>query len=128
MIIDGEFGVQDTNVFNGGGIAERPGNMADIFHTFFGIAGLSLLGFFERAYTDMCIPTKVYDFHPDTYEMIDPTYALPCSLLAKLNVTSQVNKNDETCGSSAVQLEVHVAENTAKRLNVALGALAALRS
>lgn len=30
-----------------GGIAERPGNLADIFHTFFGIAGLSLLGYFE---------------------------------------------------------------------------------
>ncbi|CAN0534250.1 unnamed protein product, partial [Ectocarpus sp. 8 AP-2014] len=30
-----------------GGIAERPGNLADIFHTFFGIAGLSLLGYFD---------------------------------------------------------------------------------
>lgn len=30
-----------------GGIAERPGNMADVFHTFFGIAGLSLLGYFD---------------------------------------------------------------------------------
>lgn len=33
-----------------GGIAERPGNLADIFHTFFGIAGLSLLGYFENRY------------------------------------------------------------------------------
>lgn len=30
-----------------GGIAERPGNLPDIFHTFFGIAGLSLLGYFD---------------------------------------------------------------------------------
>lgn len=30
-----------------GGIAERPGNLADIFHTFFGVAGLSLLGYFD---------------------------------------------------------------------------------
>ena len=30
-----------------GGIAERPGNLADIFHTFFGVAGLSLLGHFD---------------------------------------------------------------------------------
>ncbi|CAN0475809.1 unnamed protein product, partial [Discosporangium mesarthrocarpum] len=30
-----------------GGISERPGNLADIFHTFFGIAGLSLLGYFD---------------------------------------------------------------------------------
>ena len=27
-----------------GGIADRPGDMVDVFHTFFGIAGLSLLG------------------------------------------------------------------------------------
>ena len=28
-----------------GGIADRPGDMVDVFHTVFGIAGLSLLGF-----------------------------------------------------------------------------------
>jgi len=28
-----------------GGIADRPGNMVDVFHTVFGIAGLSLLGY-----------------------------------------------------------------------------------
>jgi geranylgeranyl transferase type-2 subunit beta len=28
-----------------GGIADRPGDMVDVFHTHFGIAGLSLLGF-----------------------------------------------------------------------------------
>jgi prenyltransferase beta subunit len=27
-----------------GGISDRPDDMADVFHTFFGIAGLSLLG------------------------------------------------------------------------------------
>ena len=27
-----------------GGISDRPGNMVDVFHTVFGIAGLSLLG------------------------------------------------------------------------------------
>jgi geranylgeranyl transferase type-2 subunit beta len=30
-----------------GGIADRPGDMADIFHTFFGICGLSLINYFE---------------------------------------------------------------------------------
>lgn len=29
----------------GGGIADRPGDMVDVFHTHFGIAGLSLLGY-----------------------------------------------------------------------------------
>ena len=28
-----------------GGIADRPGDMVDVFHTLFGIAGLSLLGY-----------------------------------------------------------------------------------
>jgi len=34
-------GDQDGEV---GGLADRPGDMVDVFHTFFGIAGLSLLG------------------------------------------------------------------------------------
>ncbi len=29
----------------GGGISDRPGDMVDVFHTVFGLAGLSLLGF-----------------------------------------------------------------------------------
>lgn len=33
-----------------GVIAERPGNLADIFHTFFGVAGLALLGYFDGRY------------------------------------------------------------------------------
>lgn len=28
-----------------GGIADRPGDMVDVFHTVFGIGGLSLLGY-----------------------------------------------------------------------------------
>ncbi len=28
-----------------GGLADRPGDTVDVFHTLFGIAGLSLLGF-----------------------------------------------------------------------------------
>jgi geranylgeranyl transferase type-2 subunit beta len=31
--------------YEGGGISDRPGDMVDVFHTVFGIAGLSLLGF-----------------------------------------------------------------------------------
>lgn len=41
-----------------GGIGDRPGNCHDVFHTFFGLCGLSLLG-----YGDL--------------KMIDPTYAIP---------------------------------------------------
>ena len=41
-----------------GGIGDRPGNCHDVFHTFFGFCGLSLLGF-------------------GNLKMIDPTYAIP---------------------------------------------------
>lgn len=51
-----------------GGIADRPGDMPDVFHTFFGLAGLSLLG---RA----------------DLEKIDPTFALPVTLVKKLDET-----------------------------------------
>lgn len=50
-----------------GGIADRPDDAADLFHTFFGVAGLSLLG------------------HKGL-EPVDPVYALPCSLTKKLGV------------------------------------------
>ena len=44
-----------------GGISERPGNMADIFHTYFGVAGLALLGHLKAVGAP--------------YEDIDPAYA-----------------------------------------------------
>lgn len=47
-----------------GGISDRPGNVPDVFHTFFGLAALSLLN-----------PNK-YNLDP-----IDPTYAIPASRL-----------------------------------------------
>jgi geranylgeranyl transferase type-2 subunit beta len=31
--------------YEGGGISDRPGDMVDVFHTLFGVAGLSLLGY-----------------------------------------------------------------------------------
>jgi geranylgeranyl transferase type-2 subunit beta len=58
-----------------GGIGDRPGNMADVFHTFFGIAGLAMLGYLAR----VGLPHK----------QIDPAYALPEELVARLGLTSQ---------------------------------------
>jgi geranylgeranyl transferase type-2 subunit beta len=52
-----------------GGIADRPGDMPDVFHTFFGLAGLSLLGDKRLA-------------------GIDPMYALPDSVVARLRQAS----------------------------------------
>lgn len=48
-----------------GGIADREGDEADVFHTIFGIAGLSLMGF-------------------ENLEPIDPTYCLPSKMVDKL--------------------------------------------
>ena len=80
-VVEPDPNIVDMNVTNGGGIAERPGNMADIFHTFFGIAGLSLLGYFEHA-----MGVVKYDFKPNSYSLIDPTFALPVPILAAMNV------------------------------------------
>ena len=43
---------------SGGGIADRPGNETDVFHTFFGLTALSLM--------------EKFDLEP-----IDHTYAIP---------------------------------------------------
>lgn len=48
-----------------GGIADRPGDMPDVFHTFFGLAGLALLG-------------------DKQLQPINPMYALPESVVARL--------------------------------------------
>ncbi|KAF9236146.1 terpenoid cyclases/protein prenyltransferase alpha-alpha toroid [Melanogaster broomeanus] len=45
-----------------GGIADRPGDMVDVFHTHFGVAGLSLLGF------------------PGLVDL-DPVYCMPASII-----------------------------------------------
>lgn len=48
-----------------GGFADRPGDMVDVFHTFFAIAGLSFLKY------------------PNLAE-VDPVYALPTSTLLRM--------------------------------------------
>jgi len=50
-----------------GGIADRPDDAADIFHTFFGIAGLSLLGY-------------------PNLNPVDPVFALPIDVTKRLNI------------------------------------------
>lgn len=58
-----------------GGIGDRPGNVGDVYHTFFGICGLSLLGYFDK--------NKVEGID---HKAVDPTYALPKELLVKLGI------------------------------------------
>ncbi|KAK9478420.1 terpenoid cyclases/protein prenyltransferase alpha-alpha toroid [Lipomyces japonicus] len=53
-----------------GGIADRKGDMVDVFHTFFGLAGLSLMGY-------------------ENLEPINPVYALPERLATKIKKCSE---------------------------------------
>jgi geranylgeranyl transferase type-2 subunit beta len=65
-----------------GGIADRPDDMADVFHTFFGIAGLSLLGHLHRGQR--------------VFRQIDPVYALPTDVVQRLGLPAQVvARNDQ---------------------------------
>jgi len=63
-----------------GGIADRPGNMPDVFHTFFGISGLSLIGHFQHS----------EEKQEKSYRTIDPVYALPTDVVQRLGLTGQV--------------------------------------
>lgn len=61
----GEFIIRSQD--EDGGIADRPGNIADVFHTFFGVAGLSLLGY-------------------PGFKAIDPVFALPVHVIERLGI------------------------------------------
>ncbi|KAG6831548.1 hypothetical protein H0H92_009467 [Tricholoma furcatifolium] len=57
----------------GGGIADRPGDMVDVFHTHFGIAGLSLLGY------------------PGLMDL-DPVYCMPASVIEARGLRAEIKK------------------------------------
>lgn len=64
-----------------GGISDRPGNMGDIFHTYFGICGLLLLRYFDNRADNDAV---------SAFDNIDPTYALPVKVVQKLQLRAQV--------------------------------------
>lgn len=74
-----------------GGISDRPGNMPDIFHTFFGISGLLLLGYFgdSKSYGGKDGGDSGND-KSKRFIAIDPTYALPDNVVQRLGLKSQV--------------------------------------
>ncbi len=53
-----------------GGISDRPEDLVDVYHTFFGIAALSLMGYKGLG-------------------AIDPTYALPVEVVERLTARRQ---------------------------------------
>lgn len=68
-----------------GGIADRPQNVADVYHTFFGICGLLLI--------------KHFDLQKTGYNMIDVVYALPLDVVKKLKLRGQLLRDDSLQGS-----------------------------
>lgn len=57
--------ILESQDLESGGISDRPDNMVDVFHTLFGIAGLSLMGF-------------------ENLVKVDPIYCLPYEVSAKI--------------------------------------------
>lgn len=56
-----------TQDLEGGGIADRPGDWVDVFHTVFGLAGLSLVGY-------------------PGLEDIDPLYCMPAKVIRRMGI------------------------------------------
>ena len=58
---------------DGGGISDRPEDVADVYHTFFGVAGLALLGY-------------------EGLQAVDPMYALPVSVVETVTARHAARK------------------------------------
>ncbi len=82
--------VQDEH---GGGISDRPEDAMDAFHTFFGIAALSLMGY-------------------PGLEPIDPTYALPVSVMQRLRAQQQAATTDQNQHQTLVGLHCNTPDTT----------------
>jgi len=64
-----------------GGIADRPGDMADVFHTLFGVAGKSLISvvFFLSCLT-LCLSGLSLLGYPGLVNL-DPVYCMPAEVI-----------------------------------------------
>jgi geranylgeranyl transferase type-2 subunit beta len=69
-----------------GGIADRPGDIADIFHTFFGITGLSLLQQHGKASGKENLAHSLAPLGA-----IDPVYALPLDVVERCGIQKHGN-------------------------------------
>lgn len=65
-----------------GGISDRPEDMCDVFHTFFGICGLSLMG------------------HPGL-KAIDPAWALPVETVQRIKSRRRNQDRDAAAPAEA---------------------------
>lgn len=58
-----------------GGLADRPENVTDVFHTYFGLAGLSLLGY-------------------EGLKGVDPVYGLPREMVERMGIGKWYQRMD----------------------------------
>lgn len=81
----------------GGGIADRPGNMPDPFHTFFGVAGLSLLvQEFPELGPDLDLaPVEINGEVVSRLKCVDPVHALPLDVVRKLGLPRFVCRKEQ---------------------------------
>jgi geranylgeranyl transferase type-2 subunit beta len=74
----------------GGGIADRPLDVPDIFHTYFGIAGFSLLGFFDacKQLPSSGSSSDINKF--SDFDNIHPSFALPMGTVTSLKLEAEL--------------------------------------
>lgn len=62
-----------------GGISDHPGDVADVYHTFFGCCGLSMLGYLDEAGWE-------------GHDPVDPVYALPRRLVEAMDLPGGIHR------------------------------------
>ena len=81
--------------------------MSDVFHTFFGICGLSLMKHFDSITAEGMEKEKGVSSGGSrgSYRAIDPTYALPVDVIRRLGVTAQTLPTISCISSFALVIE-----------------------
>ena len=69
----------------GGGIADRPGNMVDVFHTHFGLAGLAMF-LRNSIFTGLPFTIGLSLLGYPGLEDLDPVYCMPASIIEKMGL------------------------------------------
>jgi geranylgeranyl transferase type-2 subunit beta len=78
-----------------GGVADRPGDVPDPFHTLFGVAGLSLMAHGPGAEVDACedgdalIKDEEVKKHRDLLAEVDPVFCMPKRVIQRLGIVTQ---------------------------------------
>lgn len=72
-----------------GGIADRPGDMPDVFHTLFGVAGLQLQCLSHNIFTHWYARLGLSLLGYSGLQDLDPVYCMPAPLIERLGLRKQ---------------------------------------